>query len=110
MDITHPFEFDFYLLSHAGLQGTSRPTYYQVLYDENGFDANKLQTLSYNLCHIYARCTRAVSLVPPVYYAHLAANRARLYSFRYTGTESSKGGKNVAVAVREELRKVMYFI
>ncbi|RGB39104.1 Piwi domain-containing protein [Rhizophagus diaphanus] len=105
-DITHPFEFDFYLLSHAGLQGTSRPTYYQVLYDENGFDANKLQMLSYNLCHIYARCTRAVSLVPPVYYAHLAANRARLYSFRYTGTESSKGGKNVAVAVREELRKV----
>ncbi|EXX54101.1 hypothetical protein RirG_237720 [Rhizophagus irregularis DAOM 197198w] len=110
MDITHPFEFDFYLLSHAGLQGTSRPTYYQVLYDENGFDANKLQTLSYNLCHIYARCTRAVSLVPPVYYAHLAGKRARLYSFHYTDTESSEGGKNVAVAVREELRKVMYFI
>ncbi|CAB5182549.1 unnamed protein product [Rhizophagus irregularis] len=110
MEITHPFEFDFYLLSHAGLQGTSRPTYYQVLYDENGFDANKLQMLSYNLCHIYARCTRAVSLVPPVYYAHLAANRARLYSFRYTDPESSEGGKNVAVAVKEELRKVMYFI
>ncbi|CAB4410376.1 unnamed protein product [Rhizophagus irregularis] len=96
--------------NHAGLHGTSRPTYYQVLYDENGFDANRLQTLSYNLCHIYARCTRAVSLVPPVYYARLAAKRARLYSFCYTDTKSSEGGKNVAVAVREELRKVMYFI
>ncbi|PKY55107.1 Piwi-domain-containing protein [Rhizophagus irregularis] len=96
MDITHPFEFDFYLLSHAGLHGTSRPTYYQVLYDENGFDANRLQTLSYNLCHIYARCTRAVSLVPPVYYARLAAKRARLYSFCNADTESSEGGKNVA--------------
>ncbi|CAB4481845.1 unnamed protein product [Rhizophagus irregularis] len=112
MDITHPFEFDFYLLSHAGLHGTSRPTYYQVLYDENRFDANRLQTLSYNLCHIYARCTRAVSLVPPIYYARLAAKRARLYSFCNADTESSEGGKNVAITFEavEELRKVMYFI
>ncbi|PKK68178.1 Piwi-domain-containing protein [Rhizophagus irregularis] len=111
MDITHPFEFDFYLLSHAGLHGTSRPTYYQVLYDENGFDANRLQTLSYNLCHTYVRCTRAVSLVPPVYYARLAATRARLYSFsfRNTDTESSE---SVAInfGAVEELQKVMYFI
>ncbi|CAB5179818.1 unnamed protein product [Rhizophagus irregularis] len=62
MNITHPhpLEFDFYLLSHAGLHGT-------------------LQMLSYNLCYTSARCTRAVSLVPPVYYAHLAAARAKLH-------------------------------
>ncbi|CAB5308667.1 unnamed protein product [Rhizophagus irregularis] len=115
-DITHPFEFDFYLLSHAGLLGTSRPTHYHVLYDQNGFDANKLQMLSYNLCYVFARCTRAVSLVPPVYYAHLAAFRARLHSPRSTDTESSEaseGGRSAATtfgAVREDLRKVMYFV
>ncbi|XP_078148835.1 protein argonaute MEL1-like [Carex rostrata] len=77
--ICHPTEFDFYLCSHAGIQGTSRPTHYHVLYDENNFTADGLQTLTNNLCYTYARCTRSVSIVPPAYYAHLAAFRARYY-------------------------------
>ncbi|WVZ60115.1 LOW QUALITY PROTEIN: hypothetical protein U9M48_010176 [Paspalum notatum var. saurae] len=79
MKICHPSEFDFYLCSHSGIQGTSRPTHYHVLYDENQFSADALQTLTYNLCYTYARCTRSVSIVPPAYYAHLAAFRARHY-------------------------------
>ena len=35
--VTSPVEFDFYLQSHAGLLGTSRPAHYNVLFDENGF-------------------------------------------------------------------------
>ncbi|KAG9133575.1 hypothetical protein Leryth_016526 [Lithospermum erythrorhizon] len=77
--ICHPTEFDFYLCSHAGIQGTSRPAHYHVLWDENGFSADDLQTLTNNLCYTYARCTRSVSIVPPAYYAHLAAFRARFY-------------------------------
>jgi len=86
--ICHPTEFDFYLCSHAGIQGTSRPTHYHVLYDENHFTADGLQSLTNNLCYTYARCTRAVSVVPPAYYAHLAAFRARYY----VEGESSDGG------------------
>ncbi|KAJ0722674.1 putative post-transcriptional gene silencing PAZ-Argonaute family protein [Helianthus annuus] len=77
--ICHPTEFDFYLCSHAGIQGTSRPAHYHVLWDENKFQADALQTLTNNLCYTYARCTRSVSIVPPAYYAHLAAFRARFY-------------------------------
>ncbi|RIA87406.1 Piwi domain-containing protein [Glomus cerebriforme] len=114
-DITHPFEFDFYLQSHAGLQGTSRPTHYHVLFDENGFNADGLQTLSYNLCYIYARCTRAVSLVPPVYYADLVCTRARFHSHSgvWSDTESSEEGTGAMATfgvVKQELQRVMYFM
>nr|CAB3471525.1 unnamed protein product [Digitaria exilis] len=77
--ICHPTEFDFFLCSHAGIKGTSRPAHYHVLWDENNFTADALQTLTNNLCYTYARCTRSVSIVPPAYYAHLAAFRARFY-------------------------------
>jgi len=50
-----------------------------VLWDENKFTADGLQSLTNNLCYTYARCTRSVSIVPPAYYAHLAAFRARCY-------------------------------
>lgn len=66
-EITHPLELDFYLQSHAGLLGTSRPAHYNVLYDENRFSPDALQNLSFALCHVYARSTRSVSIPAPVY-------------------------------------------
>nr|XP_035923052.1 protein argonaute-2-like [Halichoerus grypus] len=47
MNITHPTEFDFYLCSHAGIQGTSRPSHYHMLWDDNRFSSNELQILTY---------------------------------------------------------------
>lgn len=47
--ITHPTEFDFYLCSHAGIQGTSRPSHYHVLWDDNLFTADELQCLTYQV-------------------------------------------------------------
>ncbi|GLB33868.1 putative argonaute family protein [Lyophyllum shimeji] len=76
-DVSHPTEFDFYLQSHGGLLGTSRPAHYSVLYDENNFSADSLQSLSFALCHVYARSTRSVSIPAPVYYADIVCSRAK---------------------------------
>uniref|UniRef100_A0A5B6ZD42 Protein argonaute 5 n=1 Tax=Davidia involucrata TaxID=16924 RepID=A0A5B6ZD42_DAVIN len=118
--ICHPSEFDFYLCSHAGIQGTSRPTHYHVLYDENKFTADALQTLTNNLCYTYARCTRSVSIVPPAYYAHLAAFRARYYiEGDVSDSGSTSGGnratreRNVEVrplpAIKDNVKDVMFY-
>lgn len=77
-DVCHPWAFDFFLVAHAALNGTTRPTHYSVLVDEIGFGADELQALTYRLCYLYCRCTRSVSLVPPAYYADLAAARGRM--------------------------------
>ncbi|XP_043502637.1 protein argonaute-2-like [Polistes fuscatus] len=75
--ITHPTDIDFYLVSHASIQGTARPTKYKCVYNEINMTENQIEELTYHLCHMFARCTRAVSYPAPTYYAHLAAFRAR---------------------------------
>ncbi|KAJ2301968.1 hypothetical protein IWW55_003654 [Coemansia sp. RSA 2706] len=77
--ITMPLLFDFYLFSHAAIQGTSRPTRYCVLHNDAAFSPDEIQQLTFHLCFTYAICTRSVSLVPPVYYAHRVADRARCH-------------------------------
>jgi eukaryotic translation initiation factor 2C len=53
--VTHPFEFDFYLTSHPGMQGTSKAAHYHVLHDDNKFTADELQEITYRLCYNFAR-------------------------------------------------------
>ncbi|CAL9089959.1 unnamed protein product [Musa textilis] len=115
--ICHPSEFDFYLCSHAGIQGTSRPARYHVLWDENNFSADEMQTLTNNLCYTYARCTRSVSIVPPAYYAHLAAFRARFYmdpavSENSTSRSVRQGNESPVKplpALKEKVKRVMFY-
>lgn len=79
-DITHPVFFDYFICSHEGIQGTSKPAHYTVLHNDNKFQTEELQQLCYFLCHTYVRCTRSVSLPAPVMYADLAAARAKKYA------------------------------
>ncbi|XP_061517134.1 protein argonaute-2 [Anopheles gambiae] len=78
-EITTPDRYEFYLVSHAAVQGVAKPTKYVVLYDDSNCHPDSLQALTYNLCHLFARCNRAVSYPAPTYYAHLAAYRGRVY-------------------------------
>ncbi|KAG1685940.1 Protein argonaute-4 [Nymphon striatum] len=59
--------------------GTSRPTHYYILHDDNNFTADEMQKLTYYLCHTYVRCSKSVSMPSPAYYAHLVAFRARYH-------------------------------
>ncbi|XP_043230773.1 protein argonaute-2-like [Amphibalanus amphitrite] len=77
--IAHPTELDYFLVSHQGIQGTSRPTHYHILHDDSNFTADELEILTYYMCHLFSRCTRSVSNPAPSYYAHLAAFRARAH-------------------------------
>ena len=65
--------------AHGGLQGTTRPTHYFVVHDEIGFGADQLQKLTNDVSYMFARATKAVSLVSPAYYADLACERGRCY-------------------------------
>ncbi|XP_050315096.1 protein argonaute-2 isoform X3 [Anthonomus grandis grandis] len=119
--ITHPTEFDFYLCSHQGIQGTSRPSHYHVLWDDSHLDSDELQCLTYQLCHTYVRCTRSVSIPAPAYYAHLVAFRARYHLVEKehdSGEGSHQSGSSEdrtpgamarAITVHADTKKVMYF-
>nr|CCA27516.1 Argonaute2 (AGO2) putative [Albugo laibachii Nc14] len=117
-EICHPLEHDFFLMSHGGIQGTSRPTHYHVLLDEIGFTADELQVLTYRLCYTFARCTRSVSMVPSAYYSHLMAFRARFFtpqgdsdimsSISGSGTELEVDLR--LMQVHNNLRNVMYYV
>jgi eukaryotic translation initiation factor 2C len=123
--ITHPFEFDFYLCSHYGSLGTSKPTHYYVLWDEHRFTSDQLQRLIYELCFTFARCTKPVSLVPPVYYADLAAYRGRMFqeamelSLGSAASPSSSSSTSLSSVssfgdrfckLHPELENVMFFV
>ncbi|KAJ1290853.1 hypothetical protein BS78_02G274600 [Paspalum vaginatum] len=124
-NICHPTEFDFFLCSHAGIKGTSRPTHYHVLRDDNKFTADGLQSLTYNLCYMYSSCTRSVSIAPPAYYAHKLAFRARFYvnqssdgnqgSDAATSVSASSSAAPAAAAptplpeIKGELKRLMFY-
>lgn len=110
--IVHPHDFDFYLCSHYGGLGTSKPTHYYVLWDENSFTSDQLQKLIYDMCFTFVRCTKPVSLVPPVYYADLVAYRGRMFQEAVMDTLSSDKASfdRRFYDLHSELKDVMFFV
>lgn len=67
----------------------------------------------------FARCTRSVSIVPPAYYAHLAAFRARYYMESEMSDGGSSKSKNTTTssaavvmhlpAVKDNVKEFMFY-
>ncbi|KAM0676242.1 hypothetical protein GVAV_000205 [Gurleya vavrai] len=78
-DIKHYNERDFYVVTHHAIQGTSHPVRYHLMLNESNFSRIEVYGIINDMCYLYPRATKAVSIVPPVYFAHLAAARAKCY-------------------------------
>ncbi|KZV70736.1 Piwi-domain-containing protein [Peniophora sp. CONT] len=90
---------NFYLVSQAGILGTSRPSHYVVLKRNPTITLAMIQDLSYYLCHVCARTTRSVALPAPVHYADLLAAEA----FNYIAPNSpALNLDNMTVATDDE--------
>ncbi|XP_028968542.1 protein argonaute-2 [Galendromus occidentalis] len=126
-DVVHPENFDLYMYSHQGILGTSRPTHYHLIHsdEEEPISTDELTELIYHLCHCYARTTKSVSIPAPVYYAHLAAFRAKEHvkgELQFTSFERqsvSSGDSEMCFdlamyqemcKVDERFRKWLYFV
>ncbi|KAF7329744.1 Argonaute-like protein [Mycena kentingensis (nom. inval.)] len=100
--VTAVYDFDFFLQAHGGLQGTTRPTHYYVVHDEMGFTADVLQGLTNAVSYLFARATKAVSLVSPAYYADLACERGRCYLHKLLQGISSSASTTTSNTAGEE--------
>ncbi|EFR05376.1 hypothetical protein MGYG_08387 [Nannizzia gypsea CBS 118893] len=100
--VTETRNWDFFLQAHTALQGTARPAHYYIVLDEifsrrqnpaYPTVADELEDLTHNMCYLFARATKAVSICPPAYYADLVCERARAYlNYFYDESLSSKSG------------------
>ncbi|TVY78441.1 Protein argonaute 1B [Lachnellula suecica] len=131
--VTEVHGWDFFIQPHACLQGTARPGHYYVVLDEifRGRSAkpkpplqnaaDSLEDLTFNMCHLFGRATKAVSLCPPAYYADLLCTRLRCYlADQYDPNDSSasasvaSGVTNVAqtfnIQIPESMKDSMFYI
>ncbi|XP_006833803.1 PREDICTED: piwi-like protein 4 [Chrysochloris asiatica] len=69
-EATRPDWYDFYLISQVAHQGTVNPTYYNVIYDDNGLMPDHMQRLTFKLCHLYYNWSGLISIPAPCQYAH----------------------------------------
>jgi len=133
--VTLARNWDFFLQAHTALQGTARPAHYYVIHDEifakarvaPGFQtkADMIEDLTHNMCYMYGRATKAVSICPPAYYADLVCERARRYLTRLfdesntpeASVASGKEGKKPEadasqseVTIHDKLKNTMFYI
>jgi hypothetical protein len=123
--VTQARYWEFFLTAHTALQGTAKPARYVVLLDEifraaagAAEAANLLERVTHDICYLFGRATKAVSICPPAYYADILCTRARVHmAALFDGASSvagSQGSAGVMAArsrkVHERLKDSMYYI
>ncbi len=111
--VTDPRSWEFFLQSHAAIQGTARPARYVVVLDEifraryktntptSQEVADRLQDLTQSMCYTYGRATKAVSICTPVYYATILCKRARCYMSGVFNTPPVSSSSSTAASIEE---------
>lgn len=132
--VTEPRNWDFFLQAHTAIQGTARPAHYFIIHDDifSGRrpdppfqnTADVLEDLTHNMCYMFGRATKAVSICPPAYYADLVCERARCYLSGFydaspgptptastiSGSEGTGAGQARMIQVHERLKDTMFYI
>ncbi|KAI9766392.1 MAG: hypothetical protein M1839_004912 [Geoglossum umbratile] len=131
--VTEARNWDFFLQAHTCLQGTARPAHYFIVLDEifgkrpapaGQTQADALEQLTHNMCYLFGRATKAVSICPPAYYADLVCERARCYLASLfnpetpadTPAQSVASGpqeaqvSNTEVTIHNDLKNSMFYI
>ncbi|KAJ6436655.1 Protein argonaute 18 [Purpureocillium lavendulum] len=121
--ITQARYWDFFLTAHHAIKGTARPAHYTVLLDEifreryHAKAADELERLTHELCYLFGRATKAVSICPPAYYADIVCERARAHRPEFLDVSDSDSvatvGLGTAAASRQlhdSLKDTMYYI
>lgn len=93
--------FEFYMISQNAFQGTAHPILYRVLKNGSDFKKDDLYRMINNLCYTYTKCAKAVTLISPIKYAHLASDRAIKYL---------KCQENIRPKLTEELKDRMFYL
>ena len=81
--------FDFFLQSHAALQGTARSAHYSVL-QQDGFTVEDIKQYTHAFCYNYMRATKGVSYAGPAYYADRLCERGTHYLRAYVDHPQKK--------------------
>jgi hypothetical protein len=128
--VTEVRNWDFFLQPHACLQGTARSCHYYVILDEvfrgravkppQVSPADALEELTHNMCHLFGRATKAVSLCPPAYYADLLCTRLRCYLADQFDPSDNSAAPSVAsgsasqttfdIQIPDNMRDTMFYI
>ncbi|KAI0812108.1 putative RNA interference and gene silencing protein [Xylaria sp. FL0064] len=132
--VTEARNWDFFLQAHSAIQGTARPAHYYVVYDQIfrhtkvpaqfSTAADTLEDITHNMCYLFGRATKAVSICPPAYYADLVCRRARCYLHKFfdpsplsspdtssVGTSApSRPPDGSLVAIHPNVRNTMFYV